>query len=58
MLDRLQIYAFYIRFYSRTLREQGTQQIFIPKANLISENIELYEWEIRVQAYQSRDLIL
>ena len=29
----------------------------IPTANLTSENIELYEWEIRVQAYQSTSYI-
>ena len=37
--------------------KQGAQLILIPTANLTSENIELYEWEIRVQAYQSTSYI-
>nr|WP_316620918.1 carbon-nitrogen hydrolase family protein [uncultured Ruminococcus sp.] len=33
--------------------KQGVHLILIPTANLTTENIELYEWEIRVQAFQN-----
>ena len=37
----------------RSCAQQGAGLVLIPTANLISEPMELFEWEIRVQAYQN-----
>ncbi len=37
----------------RMCAAQGAQLIIIPTANLTTENQELFEWEVRVQAYQN-----
>lgn len=37
----------------RMCATQGAQLIIIPTANLTTENQELFEWEVRVQAYQN-----
>ena len=37
----------------RSCARQGADLVLIPTANLVSEPMELFEWEIRVQAYQN-----
>ena len=37
----------------RSCAQQGADLVLIPTANLFSEPMELFEWEIRVQAYQN-----
>ena len=37
----------------RSCAMQGAEQILIPTANIEGEPLELFEWEVRVQAFQS-----
>jgi predicted amidohydrolase len=37
----------------RTCTLMGAELIIIPTANTTSENLEMFEWEVRVQAYQN-----
>lgn len=41
----------------RTCAAKGAELIIIPTANVKSEPLELFEWEIRVQAYQNNVFI-
>ena len=41
----------------RTCAKQGAELIIIPTANLTTEPMELFAWEIRVQAFQSQSYI-
>lgn len=38
----------------RACAKQGAELVLIPTANLTTEPMELYEWEIRVQAFQNQ----
>lgn len=37
----------------RTCARQGAELVLIPTANICGEPLELFEWEVRVQAFQS-----
>jgi predicted amidohydrolase len=37
----------------RTCTLKGAELIIIPTANTIAENLEMFEWELKVQAYQN-----
>lgn len=37
----------------RTCAQQGAELVLIPTANIESEPMELFEWEVRVQAFQN-----
>lgn len=37
----------------RSCAKQGAELVLIPTANLVTEPMELFEWEIRMQAYQN-----
>lgn len=37
----------------RSCARQGAEVVIIPTANLIDEPLELFEWEVRVQAFQN-----
>ncbi len=37
----------------RSCAKQGAELVVIPTANIVGEPLELFEWEIRVQAFQS-----
>ena len=37
----------------RSCAKQGAELVIIPTANIMSEPMELFEWEIRVQAFQN-----
>lgn len=37
----------------RSCALQGAQLVIIPTANIVGENLELFEWELRVQAMQN-----
>ena len=41
----------------RACAKRGAELILIPTANLLSEPMELFEWEIRVQAFQNLSYI-
>ncbi|WP_444313024.1 carbon-nitrogen hydrolase family protein, partial [Megasphaera sp.] len=41
----------------RTCAAMGAELVLIPTANLTTEPLDLFEWEIRVQAYQNNVFI-
>lgn len=41
----------------RTCAKKGAELIIIPTANTITEPLEMFEWELRVQAYQNNIFI-
>jgi predicted amidohydrolase len=54
---RVGIVICYDRHLPESIRacvSQGADLVIIPTANTTAENLEMFEWEIRVQAYQSR----